>query len=69
MTATNALAAAIRKLNKRLADLPPERQREIMPAWNASWSELERQREQSRDAAGERDAVDAWERHWEARLG
>src|SRR5687768_14967626 len=64
----SALAAAVRKLNAALRQLPPERQREIQPDWNASWDELERQREQAADDGDLLVLIADWLRHWEQRL-
>jgi hypothetical protein len=69
MTATRSeLAAAIRRLNARIFQLSPEGQREIQPDWNASWAELQRQREKARTRDQELGALDDWVTHWIERL-
>jgi hypothetical protein len=63
------LAAAIRRLNARLAELSPEQQAALQADWLASWDELSRQREAAPDDLAELDAVADWEAHWNGRLG
>ena len=62
MTPNTELAAAIRRLHARLAELDPER--ELQPRWNASWDELTRQREAAPDEQTELDAMGQWEKLW-----
>jgi hypothetical protein len=40
-----------------------------LPDWNASWDELQRQREAAADDHAELAAISDWERHWRTRLG
>jgi hypothetical protein len=63
------LAAAIRRLNARLAELDPERLADLQPAWNESWKKLSLHRERATDEAAVLDAVAAWEQEWSERLG
>jgi hypothetical protein len=65
----NELAAAIRRLNAKLGELPSERVAELQADWGASWEELQRQREGAADKRAELDAVAEWERHWRGVLG
>lgn len=62
------LAAEIRKLNARISELDPERQREIQADWLASWNQLARQREAAVDDAADLAAVEDWAAHWTDRL-
>ena len=67
MTTNESLAAAIRRLNPRFEQLPPERQRELQPDWLASFEELRRQLDEA-NGDGERDLIAHWESHWRKRL-
>jgi hypothetical protein len=64
------LAAAIRRLNAHLAELPPERQAELQADWLASWAELQRQLDSASDDLEQRfTLIDDWAKHWLERLG
>ena len=64
------LAAEVRALNARLAELPADRQRELQDDWLASWAELQRQLDGARDDTEQRfTLIDDWAKHWLERLG
>jgi hypothetical protein len=64
------LAAEVRAINARLAQLPTESQRELQDDWLASWAELQRQLESARDDTEQRfDLIKSWSGHWLERLG
>ena len=69
MTPRYTLAAAIRRLNMQLERLGPERQRELMPTWNAEWDALQRQLTKCRTESDSLVAVAGWQRRWSERLG
>jgi hypothetical protein len=64
------LAAEVRAINARLAELPADRQRELQDDWLASWAELQRQLDSASDDAEQRfTLIDDWAKHWLERLG
>jgi hypothetical protein len=64
------LAAEVRAINARLAQLPPESQRELQNDWLASWAELQRQLDSASDDLEQRfTLINDWAKHWLERLG
>jgi hypothetical protein len=63
------LASRVRKLNTAIGALPANRQAQLQPDWNASWSELKRQLETARDDDERHEYIRSWSRHWLERLG
>ena len=58
------LAAGIRRLNARLAELPPEQLRALQSDWLDSWGELTQARERARSDAAELIAIRDWVGRW-----
>jgi len=61
------LAASVRRLNRRLAELDPEQAAALLSDWHASWAKLQRERDLADDGT-QFALVAAWESHWQRRL-